>query len=235
MPGSPCSGVPGASAWGQGGPSSRKAPAEKTSSGGSSHWSSRPGARKSILRAELQEGEGGLPTERLIPPPSLHPFLTCHRGSRLGPSLRFRLGGRLPPRPCLALPSPPLCSPPAAFLPSRISHPGPAQPSPAPGLTPGPRSGGLGAWTSANRTSGKHGPPRPLRPFLLATANLPEGLGSSGKDGDDCGRSVRSAGRHWCQKQLTGWKTKPENRATGSLETRASISSPTPGALSTRA
>lgn len=107
QPRSPCSWslVPGTSGGGQCSPSSRKAPVE-TSSGGSSHTSSRSGVRKSILREELGEGESTLPTQLLG-----SPFLTCHprvshhspsspatRQSRLRPYLCFRRTG--PPPPC---------------------------------------------------------------------------------------------------------------------------------------
>lgn len=74
QPRSPCSWslVPGTSGGGQCSPSSRKAPVE-TSSGGSSHTSSRSGVRKSILQGELREDESTLPTQLLG-----SPFLTCH-------------------------------------------------------------------------------------------------------------------------------------------------------------
>lgn len=124
QPRSPCSWslVPGTSGGGQWSPSSRKAPVE-TSSGGSSHTSSRSGVRKSILRGELQEGQSTLPTQLLG-----SPFLTCHpgisyhppsspatRGSRLRPYLCFRRTG--PPPPCLFQRAQPCQARPARGLP----------------------------------------------------------------------------------------------------------------------
>lgn len=71
QPRSPCSWsfVPGASGGGPCSPGSGKVPVEKTSSGDSSHASSRSGVRKSILQRERDQGEGALPPAPGFPAP----------------------------------------------------------------------------------------------------------------------------------------------------------------------